>query len=142
MTDKKPITHKVYMQSSYWSKLSREIRSDPDAKCAICGRPSYTVYKVGSKKGKLRRLLTLQCHHIRYDNMSFPELEKKDIITLCANCHSTAHDIQKLAKRFSIWEKVYQTLLDNSAWFYEENVKKEYMVRSDFKIPQKRKKKE
>ena len=129
------------MKSTYWSKLSKEIRSDPEAKCAICGRPAYARYKVGKKKGQLRKLLTLQCHHVRYDNMSIPELEKEDIITLCANCHSTSHDIHKLSKKYPLWAKVYQVLLDNSPWDYEENAKKEYMVRSDFKIPQKRKKK-
>ena len=139
--EKKAITHLLYMKSTYWSKLSKEIRGDPDVKCVICGRSAYTRYKVGAKKGKLRKLLTLQCHHVRYDNMGVPELEKKDIITVCHACHEFGHILQKLAKRFPIFEKLYKIFKAETSWDYEENVKKEYMVPVDFKIPQKRKNK-
>lgn len=142
--DKKPITHTEYMKSGYWKKLSKEILDDPDVKCGICGRSKWAKYKVNTskhKKGDKRKLLTLQCHHTDYSHMGIPELEKKDILPICVNDHKIMHMIHDLAKKYFIWEQVYELLKKHTAWKYIENTKKIYMVPSNFKIPQTRKKK-
>jgi hypothetical protein len=143
--DKKPITHKIYMKSSWWKKVSKSLLDDPDVVCAICKRKRWSTWKKGSvkkkkKAGDKKRLLMMQCHHVKYDQMG-TDKETEDIIVLCVQCHETAHIMQKKAKTTPAWDTLYKLLCKITAWKYEENVKKEYLVPVDFVEPKERKKK-
>lgn len=140
----KRISHADYMRSKHWRKISKEILDDPEVECAICKKKRWSVYKVKTKKNKpgdKRRLLKLQCHHVRYDHMGQPELEKKDILPLCHTDHEIMHTIHNLSKKYKVWELVYELLLKLTAWRYEENESKEYMVPDDFEFPKPQKSK-
>ncbi|MDA3855875.1 MAG: hypothetical protein PF569_06435 [Candidatus Woesearchaeota archaeon] len=140
----KNISHAIYMKSNYWKKLSKLILDNPNVKCGICGKPRWSIYKVNTqkhKKGDKRRLLKLQCHHTSYEHMGVKELEILDIIPCCHSCHETGHTLHKLSKRTSAWSKVYDVLLKETSWRYEENIKKEYQVPDNFIIPKTKAKK-
>lgn len=141
----KQISHKLYMKSSWWAKLSRSLLSNPEATCAICGRKRWGVWKKGSvkkkkKPGDPKRLLQMQCHHIKYDRMA-TDKEHEDILILCVQCHETAHIMQKKAKTSTSWKTLYELLCTITPWEYEENVTKEYLVPDTFKTPTPRTKK-
>lgn len=134
------------MKSSHWKKLSKSLLDDADVKCALCGRPRWSVWKKGSvkkkkKPGDKKRLRMMQCHHTKYDNMGDPEKEAKDILVLCTLCHETAHNVHRMSKLNKIWIPIYELLCKLTPWAYEENVSKEYWVPIDFVEPKPRKKK-
>ncbi len=71
------------------------------------------------KKGKRRRLRQFQIHHKHYRYMG--EESREDFLVLCASCHNTAHEIEKLASsRGGIWEEVYTLFKELTSWEYEK----------------------
>ena len=143
--DKKPITHSLFMKSSYWKKLSKSLLDDVDVCCSICGRPRWSVWKKGSVKkkkvaGDKKRLRMMQCHHTKYDNMG-TDKEAEDILVCCTLCHESCHNVHRLSKLNKAWIPIYELLCKLTAWRYEENVKKEYSVPIDFVEPKTRVKK-
>lgn len=144
--EKKPITHFTYMKSGWWKKLSKSLLDDPEVVCAICLRPRWSVWKKGSVKkkkqaGDKKRLRMMQCHHTKYDNLATNK-EAADILVCCTLCHEVCHNIHRLSKLNKAWEPIYKLLCKVTAWEYEENVKKEYLVPIDFVEPKTRVKKE
>ena len=137
--DKKPITWKNYISSSYWKGFSKKKLSDPDIACVICGRKKFTQYKVNSgkhKKGDLRRVLTLTLHHCNYDSLG---VGMDNVIPLCRAEHMLIHDIERLSQKQPFWKKIYDIICAETAWAYEKAENLE--VPSDFKEKQTRKKK-
>jgi hypothetical protein len=122
------------MASSWWTKKSKQLLSDPDVTCAICGAKRWGVWINGSKKkkkkaGALKLLKRFGCHHIKYDRLG-TEDEDKDIILLCYRCHDTMHTIYNLSKISVLWDKIYKFIKENTVWeYYESN---EYLVPEDF----------
>jgi hypothetical protein len=132
------------MRSKHWRKLSKEILDDIDVECGICHKRKWSIYKVKTSKNKpgdKRKLLKLQCHHVRYTHMGQRELEKLDILPLCHTDHEILHTIHNLSKKYPVWKIVYELLLKMTSWRYEENVEKEYWVPDDFKFPKPKKEK-
>ena len=136
MDEKKPITHKDYMKSKHWVKLSKKLLSNPECKCAICGRERWGIWKNGSKKKKKKAgapklLLRFGCHHISYDNLGTNK-EVDDILICCYSCHDAGHMLHKLSKWNNVLDSVYQFFKKVTAWEYEES--DVYYVPIDFEV--------
>ena len=64
---------KAYLSSPEW-KAKRKL---------VLKRDNYTCQGCGS-------IGALECHHIRYDNLTQEPLE--DLVMLCRKCHGAIHD--------------------------------------------------
>jgi len=107
-----------YLRTNHWKKLTKSMTDPEDVVCDICGAPRWNgVYLRGKKKGKRRRLRQFQCHHKHYDNMG--EETREDLLILCAQCHETLHNIEKLSShRGGTWTKLYELVMKLTIWEY------------------------
>lgn len=109
---------KDYIKTPHWRKFSKSILDDEDCVCEICGKNRWNgVYIRGKKKGKRKRTCQFHIHHKNYNHLG--EENRSDVLSLCAPCHKTVHDIEMLSRtRQGIWEKIYSIIKEFTLWEY------------------------
>jgi len=134
------ITHKEYVKSPYWRKFSKKILDDENVECEMCHRKKWSIYKKNTKKhkkGDKKRLIVLNLHHTDYENLGVGE---DHVIPLCRRCHNLSHDIEKAGRIDTLWEKIYDFLINNSNWDYKKT--ESFEVPDTFILSKKREKKD
>jgi len=112
------ISWKDYISSNYWKRFSKKALAESDVACSVCGRKKYSEYKVNTKKkkkGDLKKDLVLTLHHTNYENLG---CGCDSVIPMCRAEHDLIHTIERMRGINSLWEKVYQMILENTPWKY------------------------
>lgn len=107
-TPKKPESeeYKAYqkwIKSHKFRELREKMLQRDNFRCRFCGR---TMEEIADNPK-----ITLQAHHIRYDNCGKGnEEELEDLITLDSVCHRACHSAKSNLSRFKDKSKVLQNL--------------------------------
>ena len=107
-TPRKPESedHKAYqrwIKSHKFRELRERMLERDNWRCRFCGR---TMEEIADNPK-----ITLQAHHIRYDNCGKGNDEElDDLITACSVCHRSMHSAKSNLSRFKDKSKVIQNL--------------------------------
>lgn len=115
----KKLPWKEYIKTRHWKRFTKSLTDNPDCTCELCGCKRWgNVITRGKNKGKRRRLRQFHTHHLNYEHLG--EETREDVLTLCAKCHTTCHDVEMLSRsRGGFWTEIYQFILDHTPWAYE-----------------------
>ena len=113
---KVPTLYEEYLQSDQFDEIRQKVFERDGWECVICGSSEI-----------------LQAHHLTYKNVYHEELQ--DLITLCRNCHTIYHIIER--KR-QLVEKLYEqeesVNLRVPDWLDKEQKEREESTRIEIEI--------
>lgn len=92
-----------WIKSHKFRELREKMLERDNHRCRFCGR---TMEEIADNSK-----ITLQAHHIRYDNCGKGNQDElDDLITLCSVCHRVCHSAKSNLSRFKDKSKVLQNL--------------------------------
>lgn len=102
-----PSRYEAYLQTEQFDAIRQAVFARDSHRCVICGSTD-----------------TLQAHHLTYRNLYHEPTS--DLITLCRNCHSIYHAIDKRREAVEAvyQQEEYRRNIENATNSYE-NIKKE-----------------
>ena len=119
------MTLKQYYSSTHWRKFRVSLTEDQNAKCEICERPRWSIYKRDTKKNKKgdrKKLIRLSVHHKTYKRLG--NEKRKDVMLLCTTCHDLVHALEKASKMApEVYKDIYEFAKAKTDWDYEKRPK-------------------
>lgn len=115
--------YEEYLKTEQFNKIRQEVFSRDNHKCVICGSTE-----------------NLQAHHLTYINVY--QEDTQDLITLCRQCHSIYHAIEKKReaveeiykrKRWNEQSKEYEQIQKEQLYEYEREKAESLLIEQEIK---------